>query len=71
MFIEKFQGYNLRVAKEFSITFDGCRTKVGDMQLKIIEEFLSEATRLPLSGQRWFKNSKFDEIPWTLFVTSR
>jgi hypothetical protein len=35
MFIEKFQGYNLRVAKEFSLTFDGCRAKVGDMQLDI------------------------------------
>jgi hypothetical protein len=44
---------------------------VGDIQLDITEEFLSEATRLPLTGQKWFKNSKLDEVPWILFVTSR
>jgi hypothetical protein len=71
MFIKKFQGYNLRVAKEFSLTFDGCRAKVGDIQLEITEEFLSEATGLPLTGQKWFKNLKLDEVPWSLFVTSR
>jgi hypothetical protein len=32
------------VAKEFTLTFDGCRAKVGDIQLEITEEFLSEAT---------------------------
>jgi hypothetical protein len=56
MFIKKFQGYNLRVAKEFSLTFEGCRAKVGDIQLDITKEFLSEATGLPLTGQKWFKN---------------
>jgi hypothetical protein len=47
-------------AQEFSLTFDGCRAKVGDIQLEITEEFLSEATSLPLTGQKWFKNSKLE-----------
>jgi hypothetical protein len=71
IFIKKFKGYNLCVAKEFAQTFDGCRAKVGDIQLEVTEEFLSEATGLPLSGQKWFKNSKIDEVPWSLFMTSR
>jgi hypothetical protein len=71
MFIKKFQGYNLQVAKEFTLTFDGYRAKVGDIQLEITEDFLSEATGLPLTGQKWFKNLKLDEVPWSLFVTSR
>jgi hypothetical protein len=71
VFIRKFQGYNSQVAKYFSLTFDGCRAKVGDIQLEITEKFLSEATGLPLTGQKWFKNSKLDEVPWSLFVTSR
>jgi hypothetical protein len=71
MFIKKFQGYNLQVAKEFTLTFDGYREKVGDLQLEITEDFLSEATGLPLTGQKWFKNLKLDEVPWSLFVTSR
>jgi hypothetical protein len=71
MFIKKFKGYNLQVAKEFSLTFDGYKEKVGDVQLEVTEVFLSEATRLPLTGHKWFKNSKLDEVPWSLFVTSR
>jgi hypothetical protein len=70
-FLKKFQGYNLQAAQEFTLTFDGCRAKVGDIQLEITEEFLREAMGLPLTGQKWFKNSKLEEVPWSLFVTSR
>jgi hypothetical protein len=40
LFIEKFKGFNLQVAQEFSLTFDGCRVKIGDVQLEVTEEFL-------------------------------
>jgi hypothetical protein len=69
--IRKFQGYNSQMDKDFSLTFDGCRAKVGDIQLDITKKFLSEATGLPLIGQKWFKNSKLDEVPWSLFITSK
>jgi hypothetical protein len=59
VFIQKFEGFNLAVAQQFSLTFDGCRAKVGDIQLELNEEFLSSATGLPAKGQRWFKNSKW------------
>jgi hypothetical protein len=71
VFIEKFEGFNLAVAQQFSLTFDGCRAKVGDIQLELNEEFLSSATGLPAKGQKWFKNSKVDEVPWPLLFTSR
>ena len=35
LFIEKFKGFNLWVAQEFSLTFDGCRAKIGDVQLEV------------------------------------
>jgi hypothetical protein len=69
-FLKKFQGYKLQVAQKFTLSSDGCRAKVGDVQIEIIEEFLSEATSLPLTGQKWFKNSELDEVPWGLFFTS-
>ena len=28
-FIQRFEGFNLMVAQQFSLTFDGCRDKVG------------------------------------------
>jgi hypothetical protein len=71
LFIEKFKGFNLRVAQEFALTFDGCRAKIGDVQLEVIEEFLIQAMDLPVVGQKWFKNAKFEEVPWTLMFTSR
>jgi hypothetical protein len=71
VFIQKFEGFNLAVAQQFALTFDGCRAKVGDIQLELNEEFLSSATGFPAKGQKWFKNSKVDEVPWPLLFTSR
>jgi hypothetical protein len=50
IFIKKFKGYNICVAKEFSQTFDGYRETFVDVQLEGTEDLLSEATRLPLTG---------------------
>ena len=50
-FIQKFYGFNLGVARQFALTFDGCRAKVGDVQLQIDEQFLSLAMGLPATGQ--------------------
>jgi hypothetical protein len=70
-FIRKFDGYNTGVARQFALTFDGCRAKIGDVQLEINEQFLSLATSLPAVGQRWSKNYKVEDVPWTLLFQSR
>ena len=59
IFIEKFQGFNLQVAQEFDLTFDGCRENIGDVQLELIEEFLSQATGLPSDGQNGSRMQKW------------
>jgi hypothetical protein len=69
--IEKFKGFNLRVSQEFALTFDDCRAKIGDVQLELNEDFISQATGLPVEGKKWFKNSKVEEVPWSLLFTSR
>jgi hypothetical protein len=70
-FVQRFEGFNLAVARQFAMTFDGCRAKVGDIQLEIDENFISSATGLPATGHRWFKNCKVEEVPWTLLFLSR
>jgi hypothetical protein len=40
-------------------------------KLEVTEYFLSQATGLPAVGQKWFKNAKVEEVPWTLMFTSR
>ena len=69
-FVQRFEGFNLFVAQQFALTFDGCRAKVGDIQLEIDEGFMSCAIGLPATGQRWFKNSKVEEVPWPLLFLS-
>jgi hypothetical protein len=59
------------MARQFALTFDGCRAKVGDVQLEIDEQFISLATSLPATGQKWSKNCKVEDVPWTLFFQSR
>jgi hypothetical protein len=71
VFIQRFEDFSLSVAQQFTLTFDGCRDKVGDIQLELSEEFISSATGLAATGQRWFKNSKVDEVPWPLLFVSR
>jgi len=36
-FVEHFEGFNLYVARQFAMTFNGCLAKVGDVQLEIDE----------------------------------
>ena len=71
MFIQIFEGFNLSVAQQFTLTFDRFRAKVRDIHLELNEEFLSSATGLLAKGHRWFKNSKVDEVSWPLPFTSR
>jgi hypothetical protein len=49
-FVQRFEGFNLFVAQQFSLTFDGCRAKIGDIQLEISEEFINSSTGLAATG---------------------
>jgi hypothetical protein len=69
-FLQKFEGFNLCVVRQFAMTFDGYRAKVDDVQLQIDEQFINLATVLPATGQRWSKNCKVEEVPWTLLFQS-
>jgi hypothetical protein len=71
VFLKKFEGYNLQVAKAFAQTFDGFKANIGDIQLELTEDFVSKVTEIQSKGERWFKNDKIEEVPWSLFMASR
>jgi hypothetical protein len=71
VFIKTFDGFDLAVARKFALSFDGCRAKVGDVQLEITEGFLNMETGLPAKGQKWSKSCKVVDVPWTLLFQSR
>jgi len=70
-FLKRFEGHNLQVARAFAQTFNGCRAKIGDTQLEVTKVFVSEAIGHLATSEKWFKNSKIQEVPWSLFMTSR
>lgn len=49
--IEKFEGYDIEVTREFAQAFDGVETEIGDIRLKLTESFIVEATKLPRNGE--------------------
>ena len=48
----KFSGVNDQVTQQFVETFDGETTKIGNLTLHLLENFISEATWLPQLGER-------------------
>jgi hypothetical protein len=70
-FIRKFDGFNIPVARQFALSFDGCRGKIKDLQLEVTEHSLSLATGLPVKGEKWSKSFKVNDVPWTLLFHSR
>ena len=54
-FLKKFSGENYGVSMAFSQSFEGQQARVGSLKFKVIEAFISEATGLPMTGDKWFK----------------
>ena len=54
-FFHKFSGENYGVALAFAQSFDGKQVSVGSLKFKITESFISEATGLPMAGEKWYK----------------
>ena len=38
------------------VLFDGNQVKLGNLSFEILEKFISKATKLPMTRERWFKN---------------
>ena len=45
-----------KVAREFALNFDGIKTKVGTLELEVSEATIEEATKIPNTGEIWFKS---------------
>jgi hypothetical protein len=56
---------------KFTLSFDDCRAKIGDLQLEVTEHTLSLETGLPVKGEKWSKIFKVKDVPWTLLFLSR
>jgi hypothetical protein len=70
-FIKLFEGFNVEVSQAFAQTFDGAKSKIGDLQLEVTEDFIAEAMGFPQKGAHWLKNLKFEGVLWHLLMDSK
>ena len=56
-FYEKIQGFHQQVAEAFSLSFDGSKVVIGREEFLIDEALISEVTKLPYKGEKWFKTT--------------
>jgi hypothetical protein len=55
-FYENMQRGYPEVAREFSLNFDGTKTKVGTLELEVSETTIEATTEIPNTSERWFKS---------------
>ena len=56
-FCEKIQGSHQQVAEAFSLSFDGSKAVIGKEEFIIDETLINEVTKLPSTGEKWFKTT--------------
>jgi hypothetical protein len=59
-FCENIQGGHMEVAKQFSLNFEGTKTKVGSLEVQVTEQTIASTTWIPMQGERWFKGTRLD-----------
>ena len=40
-FLQNFSGFNLEISRAFAVSFDGIKAQVGDVELRLTEEYVS------------------------------
>jgi hypothetical protein len=67
-YCEKIKGYNAKLAKQFSLRFNGfCATIVG-ITFQVMEGTLSAATYIPLHAERWSKGMPLNVLCYEYFI---
>jgi hypothetical protein len=64
-FFKKFDGYDDRITLQFALHFHGGLAKVGELEFKVIEKFMSKEIQLPSTGQKWMKGQLVDKNLYT------
>ena len=60
-FFKCFSGHNMEVTKYFALSFKENVAQIGDFKFIIDEDKIAEATKLPQTGERWFKGGKLNK----------
>ena len=53
-FFRSFNGYNIEVTRQFSLSLKDNVAQIGNLRLVISEDFILKATKLPQTREKWF-----------------
>jgi hypothetical protein len=67
-FCRKIQGFNMKLAEQFTLRFDGSRAVIAGVVFQVTEETLSVTTKIPSCGERWFKGMHLDAWCYEDFI---
>ena len=70
-FIQLFEGFNLKISRDFPETFDGAKAKICYLQLEVTKNSTAESIGFPQEGAHGFKTIKFEGIPCHLLMDSK
>jgi hypothetical protein len=55
-FCHNMQRGHPEVVMQFALNFDGIKTKVGNLEFEVFEATIAATTKIPNTGERWFKS---------------
>ena len=64
-FLEKFNGNNEEVTKQFAFTFNGEKALIGNFSFRISEDTIAQTLEISPEGEKYFKTKQFREKSWT------
>jgi hypothetical protein len=67
-FCRKIQGFNMKLAEQFTLRFDGSRAVIAGVIFQVTEETLSATTEIPSHIERWFKGMPLDTQCYKDFI---
>ena len=68
VFCRKIQQFNVKLAEQFAIKFNGFRAVIAGITFQVMEENLSAATEIPLRSERWSKGMPLDMLWYEEFI---
>jgi hypothetical protein len=68
LYCKKIQGYNVKLAEQFTLRFDGFHAVIAGITFQVTEETLSATTEIPLHGERWSKGMPLDTLCYEEFI---
>jgi hypothetical protein len=63
-FCKNLEGHHLELSRDFVHNFKEDKTQVGSLEIQLTIELIAEVTKIPRSGELWFKARKLEKEEW-------